>query len=176
MRCLLASLLLASAPMAAAAEPPEKFYYLGEVRLTSPAGKSLGSQVILVEKTVDREKSEVGERALVVQADGKVDEYPVRMPIKPDGSFTLTNEDKTVEGSGQLFGPMWKWTYFKATFKAKTGVTIEDENFMPDDSIITARKKVIAPNGQVMLYMDETVKAITPKTFEVLRAGLRKKQ
>jgi hypothetical protein len=175
MRTTTASLVLLFTPLLAGAAPPEKFYYLGEVRLSSPAGKPVGSQVILVEKTVDRDNSVMSERAIVVEADGKVVEYPVTMPVKPDGSFTLTNDDKSVEGGGQLFGPAWKWTYFKATFKTKNGITIEDENFMADDSVITARKKVIAPNGQVVLYMDESVKAITPKTFEVLRAGLLKK-
>jgi hypothetical protein len=175
MRSLIVSLVFVVSPLMTFASPPEKFYYLGEVRLTSPAGKSLGSQAILVEKVVDRDKSEISERALVVQADGKAEEYRVKMPVKPDGSFSLTNDDQSVEGSGQLFGPMWKWTYFKATFKAKSGVTIEDENFMADESVVTARKKVIGPNAQVMVYMDESVKAITPTTFEVLRAGLLKK-
>jgi hypothetical protein len=174
MRIQVASFVFLFMPLCAVAASPQKLYYLGEVRMSSPAGKPVGSQVILVEKTVDRDNSVMSERAIVVEADGKVVEYPVTMPVKPDGSFTLTNEAKSVEGSGQLFGPAWKWTYFKATFKAKSGITIEDENFMPDDSVITARKKVIAPNGQVVLYMDESVKAITPKTFEVLRAGLLK--
>src|SRR5438270_10268284 len=114
MRLLLAPVVLFLAPLFVVAAPPEKSYYLGEVRLSSPTGKPIGSQAILVERTVDRENSVILERALVVQADGKVDEYPVRMPVKSDGSFTLTNDDKTVEGSGQFFGPAWKWTYFKA--------------------------------------------------------------
>ncbi|HEX4588542.1 MAG TPA: hypothetical protein VH120_01350 [Gemmataceae bacterium] len=175
MRTALAAAALVLIPAVANAAPPEKFYYLGEVKLNNPAGKPIGSQAILVEKTVDRDNSVILERAIVVEADGKVVEYPVRMPVKPDGTFTLTNDEKSVEGNGQLFGPAWKWTYFKATFKAKNGITIEDENFMADDSAATARKKVIGPNGQVMLYMDETLKAITPKTFEILRTALTKK-
>jgi hypothetical protein len=39
----------------------------------------------------------------------------------------------------------------------------------------SARKKVIAPDGKVILYMDMSVKAVTPRTFEILRAGLMKK-
>jgi hypothetical protein len=175
MRTSLAALVLLLAPALALAAPPEKLYYLGEVKLSNPAGQPIGSQVTLVEKTVDRDNSIITERAIVVRPDGKTEEYPVRMEIKPDGSFVVNNEDKSVEGSGKLSGPAWKWTYFKATFKVKSGVTIEDENFMADDSVITARKKVIAPDGQVILFMDESVKAISPKMFEILRAGLMKK-
>jgi len=64
---------------------------------------------------------------------------------------------------------------FKATFKATNGVRIEDENFLADDTAPTARKKVVGPDGKVIMYMDTTLKAITPGTFEILRAGLMKK-
>jgi hypothetical protein len=175
MRAAIASLALILAPALALAGPPEKFYYLGEVKLSNAAGKPMGSQVTIVEKIHDRDTSLILERAIVVRPDGKVEEYPVRMAVKADGTFTLVNDDKSVEGTGTLFGPAWKWTYFKATFKTKDGVTIDDENYMADDSVITARKKITAPNGQVVMYMDESVRAVSPATFEILRAGLMKK-
>jgi hypothetical protein len=115
------------------------------------------------------------ERALVIFADGKVEESTMRMAVKEDNTFTLTDDAKKVEGTGKLFGPPWKWTYFKGTFKARNGVQIEDENFLADESAGTARKKVIGPNNHVIMYMDMTLKAITPRTFEILRAGLLKK-
>jgi hypothetical protein len=162
-------------PSWALAAPPEKLYCLGEGKLSSATGQATGSQVILVEKTLDRDNATIIERAIVVQPDGKVEERTMRLAVKDDNTFTLTDDAKTVEGSGTLFGPAWKWTYFKGTFKAKNGVQIEDENFMADDSVGTARKKVIGPDGKVIMYMDMTVKGITPKTFEILRAGLMKK-
>jgi hypothetical protein len=145
------------------------------VKLSSPTGKALGSQVILLEKTHDREKSTIIERAIVVHPDGKVEEFTVRLVVKADNTFTLTDDANKVEGSGKLFGPAWKWTYFKATFKTKNGVTIEDENFIADDSVGAARKKVIGRDKKVLMYMDMSLKGITPKTFEILRAGLLKK-
>jgi hypothetical protein len=175
MRTALAPLALLLAPALALAAPPEKFYYLGEVKLSNGTGKPMGSQVILVEKIHDRDNSVIVERALVVQPDGKVEERAMRMPVKDDNTFTLTDDAKTVEGAGTLFGPAWKWTYFKATFKTKNGVTIEDENYMADESVGTARKKVTAPNGQVVMYMDMSLKAVSPATFEILRTGLMKK-
>jgi len=97
------------------------------------------------------------------------------LTVKDDNTFTLADAAKTTEGTGTLFGPAWKWTYFKGTFKHKNGAVIEDENFMSDDSAITARKKVSGPNGQVILYMEMTLKSVTPKTFDILAAGLMKK-
>jgi hypothetical protein len=174
-RTAIALVVAALVPAWALAAPPEKLYYLGEVKLSSGSGQPMGSQAILVEKVLDRDNSAILERALVVQPDGKVEERAMRLAVKDDNTFTLSDDAKTVEGTGTLFGPAWKWTYFKATFQAKNGVRIEDENFLADDSVGTARKKVIGPDNKVIMYMDMSLKAITPKTFEILRAGLTKK-
>jgi hypothetical protein len=175
MRSAITSIVLILMPAWAFAAAPEKLYYLGEVKLNSAAGKSMGSQVILLEKTHDRDNAAIIERAIVIQADGTAEERTMRLTVKDDNTFTLTDDAKTVEGSGTLFGPAWKWTYFKGTFKTKDGVQIEDENFMADDSAGSARKKVIAPDGKVIMYMDMTLKSVTPTTFEILKAGLMKR-
>ena len=175
MRTLILLVVLALVPAVAQGEPPVKLYYVGEAKVSSADGKSMGSQVFLVQKTHDRDNSTIIERAIVVQPDGKVEEWTMRLAVKDDNTFTLTDDSGKAEGSGKLFGPAWKWTYFKATYKATNGVQIEDENFMADDSAGTARKKVTGPDGKVIMYMDMTLKGITPKTFEILKAGLMKK-
>jgi len=55
------------------------------------------------------------------------------------------------------------------------GITIEDENFLADKSVCTARKRVIGPDGKAIMFMDMNLKEITPKTFEILKAGLLKR-
>jgi hypothetical protein len=167
--------VLALAPAWAFAAPPEKFYYLGEAKLSSATGEPMGSQVLLLEKIHDRDKSTIVEHVIVVHPDGKVEERTMRLAVKDDNTFTLSDDDKKAEGSGKLFGPAWKWTYFKATYKATNGVQVEDENFMADPSAGTGRKKLIGPDGKVIMYMDMTGKEITPKTFEILKAALMKK-
>lgn len=168
---LLSSLLMASHSLGAA---PEKFYYVGEVKLSSADGKPMGSQVILFEKIHDPEHSQMIESAVVVKPDGKAEEHTMRLTVTGN-DFTLRDDAKTIEGTGTLAGPEWRWTYFKATYKSTNGVVVEDENFMADDSVITARKKVSAPNGMVIMHMDMSLKGITPKTHEILRAALLKK-
>jgi hypothetical protein len=175
MRTAIAMALVVLAPAGALAAPPTRLYYVGEVKLSSGTGASMGSQAILVEKVLDPDNSVIVERAIVVGLDGKVEEHTARLVVKKDNTFTLTDDPRGMEGGGQLFGPAWKWTYFKATFKTKSGVRIEDENFMADDSVGTARKKVIGPDDKVIMYMDMSLKGITPKTFAALRAGLMKK-
>lgn len=159
----------------AVAAPPEKLYFAGEAKLSSPAGKPMGSQVFLLEKTHDPAKAEIVERAIVVKPDGTVDDQTMRLTVKGDNTFTLADEAGSVTGSATLFGPPWKWTYFKGTFQHKSGIRIEDENFMTDDSVITARKTVTAPDGKKLMHMEMSLKGISPKTFEILAAGLLKK-
>jgi hypothetical protein len=171
---LLSVLLLCVASATALAVSPEKYFYLGEVKLSAPTGQPIGSQVILLEKTHNSDAAEIVESAIVVEAQGKTEQRTMRMVVKDDNTFSLTDEAQTIEGTGTLFGPRWKWTYFKGQWKAQGGITIEDENFMTDDAVITARKKVSDPTGRVLAYMDMSLSRITPKTFEILKAALLK--
>ena len=111
------------------AETIEKFYYVGEMKLSSPTGRPMGSQAFLIEKTHDPGNNAIIERAVVVAADGTVGDYI--MDIKVSGSaFSLSDRNRTAKGTGELFGPAWHWTYFKADYRSTNGARIMDENFM----------------------------------------------
>ena len=109
-----------------------------------------------------------------MKVDGSVDDYPMNMPVKGN-AFTIDDPKKVVEGSGTHFGPAWHWTYFKATYKAANGAVIDDENFLAAPDVCCARKKISTPDGKTVMYMDETLKATTRETFEILSSALLKK-
>jgi hypothetical protein len=157
-----------------AAAEIEKSYFVGEIKLSNESGQSLGSQAILASRVYDRDRNLMTERAIIVKPDGTVDDYPMNMHVKGN-AFTLDDPKKVVEGSGTLFGPAWHWTYFKATYKAANGVVIEDENFIAAPDVGAARKRISAPDGKFVMYMDMTLKATTPETFEILSTALLKK-
>jgi hypothetical protein len=152
----------------------QKFYYLGDVKVSSESGEPRPGEVILLEKTQDPDKGVIVERAIEVKSDQSASEYVMTLKVSGN-SFTITDRKNTIHGSGTLFGPAWQWTYFKGTFEANNGARIEDENFMTDPSVGCARKKVYAPDGKVIMVMDVTLKAVTQQTFEVLAAALVKK-
>src|SRR6267378_6029428 len=154
MRTAITLVLLVLIPALSTAEPPLNLHYVGEAKVSSADGKALGSQVYLLEKTLDRDKATITERALIVREDGKAEEWTLRFAVKEDDTFTLSEDSKRAEGSGKLFGPAWKWTYFKATYKSTNGVEVEDENFMADYSFGTARQKLTGADGKVFMYMD----------------------
>jgi hypothetical protein len=128
----------------------------------------------LLEKTLDRENSLFVERAIVVKPDGTAQDFTMNHKVSGN-TFTLSDTKATVKGTGTLFGPDWKWTYFKASYESTNGVRIEDESFMADPNVLVARKKLSAPDGKVIGFMDITLNAITQTTFELLAAALLKR-
>ena len=174
MRILFAlTICFVSTGISSAAEV-ERSYFVGEVKMSSESGQPLGSQVILHERVYDPNRSVIGERAVVVEADGTVNDYPMSLIVKGN-SFTLEDPKKFVEGSGTLFGPAWQWTYFKGTYKAKNGVQIDDENFTAVPDVGVARKKITGPDGKVIMFMDMTLKSTTKEAFDILTSALLKK-
>jgi hypothetical protein len=175
MKLLLQVLLLFSFLHSNSAAEVEKLYYIGEAKLSSPSGESRGSQAFLLEKIHDPDRNTITERAVVVKSDQSVEEYTMTMKVKED-TFTISDARNTVHGTGTLFGPAWHWTYFKATYDATNGARIEDENYMTDPGVLVARKKISAPNGTIVMYMDITLKAVTAPTFAILSESLLKKE
>ena len=174
MRILFAVVIgIASVKFCSAAEV-ETLYYVGEVKLSSESGQPLGSQAILAERTYDPDHNVIKDRAVVVQADGTVNDYPMSMIVKGD-TFTLDDPKKFVEGSGTLFGPAWHWTYIKAAYKAKNGAQIDDENFIAVPDIGVARKRISGPDGKIIMIMDMTMKSTTKHAYEILTSALLKK-
>lgn len=149
----------------------EKFYYVGEMKLSSPAGRPTGSQAFLIEKTHDPDNHLIIERAVVVSSGGKVEDFVMDMKVT-GSSFALSDRKGTAKGTGDLFGPAWHWTYFKADYLISNGMRVEDENFMADPSVGTARKKVFTPDGKLMMLMEGSFKSITPQTFQLLSSAL----
>ena len=174
MKLLFQVLLLFSSLHTSSAAEVEKWYYVGEAKLSSPSGQSRGSQAFLLEKIHDPDQNTIVERAVVVKPDQSVEEHKMTMKVAGD-SFTISDTRNTVHGTGTLFGPAWHWTYFKATYDATNGARIEDENYMTDPGVLVARKKISAPNGTVVMYMDITLKVVTVPTFTILSESLLKK-
>jgi len=168
------SLLLISLLAGSAWADAQRLYYAGEAKLSDAQGHPMGSQALLVEQVRDQEHALIIERAIVVQGDRKAEERRMEMKVNGD-TFTLSDDRHTIQGTGKLFGPAWQWTYFKAEFVAENGARIEDENFMADPSAVTARKKISAPDGKVIMFMDVTMKTITPQMFEILSRALLNK-
>src|SRR5262245_59203800 len=174
MKSLVIVLVVSLAGHVGLATEVEKLYYVGESQMSDASGKVYGSQVILLEKVLDPDHSIFVERAVVVKPDGKAEEFTMNHRVSGN-SFTLDDTKGTLKGAGTLFGPEWKWTYWKGAFESTNGARIEDENFMLDPNVLVARKRISAPDGKVIGFMDITLKSITATTFTILSSSLLKK-
>src|SRR5437868_2575402 len=77
-------------PALARAEGPVKLYYVGEAKVSSASGEPMGSQVYLLEKTLDREKATITERAVIIRPGEAAEEWTLRFAVKEDNTFTLS--------------------------------------------------------------------------------------
>jgi hypothetical protein len=175
MKHLIQVLLVVSFLRTSPAAEVEKLFYIGEAKLSSPSGQPRGSQAFLLEKIHDPDQNTIVERAVVVKPDQSVEEHTMTMKVKGN-AFIISDARNTVHGTGTLFGPAWHWTYFKATYEATNGARIEDENYMTDPAVLVARKKISAPNGTLLMYMDITLKVVSAPTFIILSESLLKKE
>ncbi len=149
-------------------------YYLGEETITNAAGKELGRNPLLVEKVTEPEKGLITETAIEVKGPDCVQKYSSYLTVEGN-KFSLKDSTGTVTGKGEFSGEPWAWTYFKATFESTLGFQIEDENFMSDPHVLVARKKITRTiTGELLFYMDATVKEISASLFKGLSAPLLK--
>jgi hypothetical protein len=88
---VLTVLLVASS---APATEPQVRYYVGEAKRSSDDGKSLGSEVFLAKRTVDRDNSTITEQPIILDEKGKVTEWTIRFTVKEDGTFTIEDDTK----------------------------------------------------------------------------------
>src|SRR5262249_17327065 len=107
--------------------------------------------------------------------DGSAEEFTMNLKVTGN-TFALSDTRGTVKGSGTLFGPAWKWTYFKATYESTNGARIEDENYMTDPNVLVGRKRISGPDGKDIGFMHIPRRAIPPGRLETLRKGLKKKK
>src|SRR5262245_28516740 len=106
LQSLVIILVVSLAGRACCAAEVEKLYYVGESKMSDPSGRVYGSQVLLLEKVLDPDRSIFVERAVVVKPDGKAEEFTMNHRVS-GSTFTLDDTKGTVKGTGTLFGPAW---------------------------------------------------------------------
>lgn len=113
----------------------------------------------------------MNENAVMVLANGTASSYHVVMSISADGSnFTITNDDKTLTGSGNFVGKPWAWTGMTGKFVQSNGTYVEDSNII-SDSLIAGIKKIYSASGVLEGY---DVATLTPTTVDDFNSALQK--
>jgi hypothetical protein len=147
-------------------------YFLGEVKMSSPAGQPYGSSISLVKRTLKPAENKIVEQVLSVDARQAAQEYTTVFVVK-DGKFTVRDDEKTFEGEGELMGKAWSWTGWKYSVnmigERKGKLTAED---VLTESGLTVKKSFYSPDGALRVVFAEELKPITKEMYEILRAKL----
>ena len=146
-------------------------YFLGEVKMSSPAGVSYGSSVSLVKRVASQANNKITEYVLSLDADKEVQEYVAIFEVK-GSMFSVRDNHGTFSGEGKLFGKPWKWNSWKYTVLMNDGSgSLKGEDFLSDDGLVI-KKTLFSPDGTARVMFDEELKSISQSMYDVLRAKL----
>ena len=145
----------------------ETHYYYGEVKVTSPDGKTPYGPVkySLVKRTIDEKEKTIIED---VRQDGK--QFNTKLSqTKEDNVFTATDEDKSFSGTMTFTGDKWKWTNWTYNIEMTNGSgKIVGEGRLTSSAIETI-KKFVLPNGKEQVLITEHLNEISKQEYEKLK-------
>lgn len=157
------------------AQSSDTLLYMGQVIESNAEGMVNSRSLLLLEKIHLPGESKVLEQATFINSEGSVTTYPsIIISVSPDNSFTAESGDGMVSGQGHFFGQPWSWTYFFAEFESPIGVRIEDENFFSHPSVLTARKTISLPGGEIHSIMEISARRIERFEYDTLLKAVNK--
>jgi hypothetical protein len=169
------TLTLIAATLLAADGPATKAtYYLGESKVMTADGKSLGNMVMLVKRELRPAESRIIETVLMVSSrrDEPIKEYLTVLTVK-GSRFTMREQSGAFSGSGELEGNPWEWSGWTSTSKmpGQNGGTIVSRDKLTERGMATS-KELSGPDGTVRVKFAEDYAAIDGGTYELLHAKL----
>jgi hypothetical protein len=142
-------------------------YFLGDSKIFGPDRKLYVTNTILVEKVYQPKNDLFLETAMQIAADGQIIRSTVT--IKVNGNrITLSDDCGVFTGEGEIFGPPWSWTYWKAVGHFPDGKWIELEDFTSDPAVLGARKHLYAPDNSLLCIHETWLRSISAATFHNL--------
>ena len=179
LKVLLFSLLLLMAPNISAqtsSDTQEQLtYFLGEVKMSSPAGQPYGSSISLVRRALKPAENKIVEQVLSLDPKQPPQEYTTVFDIK-GSKFTVKDEEGSFAGEGELMGKAWEWTGWKynVSMLGQRKGSLKAEDTLNRDGLVV-KKSFYTPDGQLRVLFSEDLKPISKEMYEILRAKLLQK-
>jgi hypothetical protein len=148
--------------------------YIGISTNSSSNGTVLSKSLILLERIQNPSTKQIIINTVLIDTAGKVTRSPsLILMVNDKNEFTISDTKGTTSGNGKLFGTPWNWTYLSGEYKTVIGLTIKDEDFFSDLSVLASRKEFILPNGVVLMTMDITATKISRTEYNILIKALK---
>ncbi len=141
--------------------------YEGSSQTTLPDGRLLPPHQVTVERVLDPAKGTIVERIHVATAPPRT--YRAELQVEGD-RFHVAASDGAYEGTGTLVGTPWAWSAWHSTVTGKAGLRVESEDTLRG-GVLRATKRVVSPDGQLVVRIVEELKAVAPSRCESVFDG-----
>lgn len=149
----------------------ETHYYLIEGVMKLPTGRTVGSSVSIVKRTVDRAAGGIEETVLSLRGQEQAKEFTTVITLR-EGKASITSPQGGLSGEATLSGPDWAWTGMKFTSKLEAGgMRVEGEDEFSAEAV-SAHKSVFSADGQLQIKIDESGRSISKSVYDILRSRL----
>jgi len=153
----------------AAASTAETIYYIGEASTTGADG-SVDRHTYLIARTSDPSAGTIAERAVTFTRGAYAEDSSV---IKVDGNRISMTTATGIEGTGELTGKPWEWTFLRLEFDIpRAGMKIVDYNFLAEYRTSIHGHKDFIRGGKLVSQEDVVLHAVDQATYEAKRMEL----
>ncbi|MES2512707.1 MAG: hypothetical protein V4580_01130 [Bacteroidota bacterium] len=146
---------------------PMTYYYLGEIKITTPDSIPMGTYVALSKQIVHKKESKITMQSISIDQKGDTKEYNYTMNIS-DPTYTIRDVDSTYSGTGKLHGKAWKWLSWNYDIQYKNPVgRMKGKDFVSLWGLMV-NKDFYGADGKKLLHYHERHNFITKQQFEIL--------
>jgi hypothetical protein len=146
---------------------PMTYYYLGEIKITTPDSIPMGTYVALSKQIVHKKESKITMQSISIDQNGDTKEYNYTMNIS-DPTYTIRDVDSTYSGTGKLHGKAWKWLSWNYDIQYKNPVgRMKGKDFVSLWGLMV-NKDFYGADGKKLLHYHERHNFITKQQFEIL--------
>jgi hypothetical protein len=148
----------------------EVSYFFGESKMTTPDGKPFRTSLSLVKRVVDPARGRIEEHVLSInERDTRA--FVVILEVKGN-RFTVRERYNAFSGEGELICEPWKWKGWKSVTKlAGDAGTVTSVDRITDQGL-SVKKSYAGADRKVRFLFEESLRAISPKTYDILYARL----
>ena len=123
-------------------------YYLGESKMMTLDGKLIRTSLSLVKRVLNRDENKIEEHVMSIDEKAPARTFIVLFQVK-GSKCTMSEQSKSFEGEGELFGDAWAWKGWKTTSKLAGGMgTVVSEDKLTERGM-TAKKTFAGADGKV---------------------------
>lgn len=146
---------------------PSVFYYMGEIKATTPDSIPLGTYVALTKQTVNKKENLITMQSISIDQKGETKDYNYTINVN-DPNYVIRDLDSNYSGIGKYHGKAWKWSWwnYNILYKNPAGRMI-GKDFVSLWGLMV-NKDFYGPDGKKLIHYHERHNFITKEQFEIL--------